>query len=632
MTPAVSWRAATLDPAVRTVLKLVACHRGAGGLPRRRRRRAHPGHERARRRRHERRGAPVPQQPRPALARLRPQRRRCIATLYGEQNRAPVPLGEIPTQVRDAIIVVEDENFYSHDGVNLRATVRALFENVSAGGIEQGGSTITMQVVKNSVLGSRARPSSRKTREAILALRLEEELTKDQILERYLNTAYFGNGAYGVQAAAETYWGVGVGAARLGPGGAARRPDPQPQRLQPDPLPRASPSSGARLALDRLVDTGHITEDEADVYAFQPLPTRGAADHARRPTTTSSRRSSSCSSTIPRFGIGDTLRGALQRRVLRRPAHPHDASTRRMQLLAVRGPRRHPARATTPGSFHVALRRRRRAGHRRRRDDRRRTPARCAPSSAAPASTTTATTSPPRASGASRARRSRSSCWPPRSSPASCPTTRSAARRRAASRTPAATPTRPSIDNFGESRGGGGNITTPDPALVELRLRPARSDRRARRGSSTWPAAWASRTPLDAGARRCRSAPRRCCPSRWRRPTPPSPTTASTTSPYYIDRIEDAEGNVLYQHAAERPPGRHPPDGPAGDRGARGERARRHRHPGPGRRPSRRPARPAPRSEPRRLVRRLHAAVRHGGVDGRAPAARCRCAASAASP
>ena len=141
-----------------------------------------------------------------------------LATLYGEQNRAPVLLSDIPQVVRDAIIVVEDENFYSHDGVNLRATVRALFENVSSGGIEQGGSTITMQVVKNSILTTE-QTLERKTREAILAMRLEEEFTKDQILERYLNTAYFGNGAYGVQAAAETYWGVGV--AELGEGNCA---------------------------------------------------------------------------------------------------------------------------------------------------------------------------------------------------------------------------------------------------------------------------------------------------------------------------------------------------------------------------------------------------------------------------
>lgn len=193
-----------------------------------------------------------------------------LATLYGEQNRAPVLLEDIPQVVRDAVIVVEDENFYSHDGVNLRATVRALFENVSSGGVEQGGSTITMQVVKNSILTTE-QTLERKTREAILARRLEEEFTKDQILERYLNTAYFGNGAYGVQAAAETYWGVDVG--DLGWSEAAllaaliRNPNGYNPIRFPD---RARERRG--IALQRLVDTGHLTANEAASYNAEPLP------------------------------------------------------------------------------------------------------------------------------------------------------------------------------------------------------------------------------------------------------------------------------------------------------------------------------------------------------------------------
>ena len=194
-----------------------------------------------------------------------------LATLYGEQNRAPVALAEIPAEVRDAIIAVEDQDFYSHDGVNLRATVRALFENVSAGSVEQGGSTITMQVVKNSIL-SNEQTLERKTREAILALRLEEELSKDQILERYLNTAYFGNGAYGVQAAAETYWGVDVGELDWGQGALLAALIRNPNNYNPIRFPEVA-AERRRLALDRLVDVGHLTQEEADAYQFQPLPT-----------------------------------------------------------------------------------------------------------------------------------------------------------------------------------------------------------------------------------------------------------------------------------------------------------------------------------------------------------------------
>jgi penicillin-binding protein 1A len=195
-----------------------------------------------------------------------------IATLYGELNRAPVALSAIPQHVRDAVIVVEDEEFYSHDGVNLRATVRALFENVASGGIEQGGSTITMQVVKNSILTSE-QTLERKTREAILARRLEEVFTKDQILERYLNTAYFGNGAYGVQAAAETYWGIDVGQLDWAQAALLAALIRNPSGYNPIRFPERA-AQRRQLVLDRLVETGHLTEDQAALMTFAPLPTQ----------------------------------------------------------------------------------------------------------------------------------------------------------------------------------------------------------------------------------------------------------------------------------------------------------------------------------------------------------------------
>jgi penicillin-binding protein 1A len=195
-----------------------------------------------------------------------------IATLYGELNRAPVPLEAIPEHVRNAVIVIEDEEFYSHDGVNLRATVRAFFENVASGGIEQGGSTITMQVVKNSILTSE-QTLERKTREAILARRLEEVFTKDQILERYLNTAYFGNGAYGVQAAAETYWGIDVGQLDWAQAALLAALIRNPSGYNPIRFPERA-AQRRQLALDRLVETGHLAQDQADLLAFAPLPTQ----------------------------------------------------------------------------------------------------------------------------------------------------------------------------------------------------------------------------------------------------------------------------------------------------------------------------------------------------------------------
>ena len=148
----------------------------------------------------------------------------------------------------DTVFAVEDAEFYHHHGVNARSLIRALLANVSAGGVTQGGSTITQQVVKNALLTPK-RDANRKLKEAIYAVRLEKQMTKDEILERYLNTVYFGNGAYGVQAAAELYFGTDVGQPRLPAGGVPRRAHPQPGRLRPVPLPgargRATPR-GAR--------------------------------------------------------------------------------------------------------------------------------------------------------------------------------------------------------------------------------------------------------------------------------------------------------------------------------------------------------------------------------------------------
>jgi penicillin-binding protein 1A len=194
-----------------------------------------------------------------------------VGPLPSIENRSPVTLDQIPSLVKRSILAVEDENFYSHAGVNLRATVRALFTNFQSGDIEQGGSTITMQLVKNALL-TPERSLTRKTKEAILAYRLEQEMSKDEILTRYLNTVYFGNGAYGVQAAAETYFGKSIGAVSWPEAAlmAAMIRDPRDY----DPFTNPSLAIERRhIALQRLVETGDLTQAEADLYAFTPLPT-----------------------------------------------------------------------------------------------------------------------------------------------------------------------------------------------------------------------------------------------------------------------------------------------------------------------------------------------------------------------
>jgi membrane peptidoglycan carboxypeptidase len=132
-----------------------------------------------------------------------------IRTFHGIQNRTVVPMRRVPKHVRRAVIAIEDERFYEHDGVDVRAIGRALVANIRSGSITEGGSTITQQYVKNVIIapGEVAEKSlGRKIDEAALARQLEKKLTKRQILFRYLNTVYFGEGAYGIQAAAKTFF------------------------------------------------------------------------------------------------------------------------------------------------------------------------------------------------------------------------------------------------------------------------------------------------------------------------------------------------------------------------------------------------------------------------------------------
>lgn len=132
-----------------------------------------------------------------------------LATLDAGENRELVPLARVPKVLVDAVLATEDKNFYRHRGVDPVGIARATWADVRGKPL-QGGSTITQQYVKNVYVG-KERTLVRKLREAALAVKVEREFSKDEILERYLNTIYFGRGAYGVQAASKAYFGVDVG-------------------------------------------------------------------------------------------------------------------------------------------------------------------------------------------------------------------------------------------------------------------------------------------------------------------------------------------------------------------------------------------------------------------------------------
>ena len=132
-----------------------------------------------------------------------------IANVHAAENRVPVKINQIPKDLQNAFVAVEDARFYDHSGVDPRGILRAVWANITDRGVSEGGSTITQQLAKNAYL-TQERTLKRKAQEVFLALQLERQYTKQEILELYLNQIYFGQGAYGVQAAAQTYFGKNV--------------------------------------------------------------------------------------------------------------------------------------------------------------------------------------------------------------------------------------------------------------------------------------------------------------------------------------------------------------------------------------------------------------------------------------
>src|SRR5687768_15456313 len=125
-------------------------------------------------------------------------------------------LADLPDYIGEAVIAAEDRDFYEHSGVSVRGIIRAAWANLTGGEVQQGGSTITQQYVKNAVLEDPERTITRKVKEAVLAIKLERRYSKDEILDFYLNTIYLGRGAYGIEAAARSYFDKHAGELTLG--------------------------------------------------------------------------------------------------------------------------------------------------------------------------------------------------------------------------------------------------------------------------------------------------------------------------------------------------------------------------------------------------------------------------------
>jgi penicillin-binding protein 1A len=202
-----------------------------------------------------------------------------ITTLHGEENREVVALAKVPKVVQDAVVAIEDERFWVHKGVDLRAVARAAASNASQGRVAEGGSTITQQYVKNELLGPE-RDVRRKLREASLAYHLEQRYSKSHILELYLNTIYFGNGAYGVQAAAHEYFGQSTDALGLAQAALLAGLIHAPTTLDPYDHAEAA-TARRRTVLDKMVSLRLVTRAQADEAAALPLGLRTKPDAER---------------------------------------------------------------------------------------------------------------------------------------------------------------------------------------------------------------------------------------------------------------------------------------------------------------------------------------------------------------
>ncbi len=186
----------------------------------------------------------------------------------GKMGGEAVNLRELPHYVPEAVLSIEDKRFMEHWGIDPMGIGRALVSNLMAGRITAGGSTITQQVAKNLFL-TPDQTLGRKVQEALLALWLEQNYTKEQILELYLNRVYFGAGAHGIEAAAQRYFGKSARNLSLGEAAILAGLLQAPSRLSPDTHPQAA-AARARVVLSEMASDGYISEKEAKAAAIDP--------------------------------------------------------------------------------------------------------------------------------------------------------------------------------------------------------------------------------------------------------------------------------------------------------------------------------------------------------------------------
>ena len=204
-----------------------------------------------------------------------------IGTYSDEVTRFLIDTDELPKFVGQAVIASEDRDFYEHGGISPRGILRAAWANLTGGEVQQGGSTITQQYVKQAVLQDPSRTISRKVKEAILAIKLERRHSKREILGFYLNTIYMGRGAYGIEAAARAYFDIHAEELKLDQMAYLAGIIPAPERYQADENP-----VGARERRDRtlrlMAEEGYISEARAERASKGKVKLEGQDDRIER--------------------------------------------------------------------------------------------------------------------------------------------------------------------------------------------------------------------------------------------------------------------------------------------------------------------------------------------------------------
>jgi len=183
--------------------------------------------------------------------------------IHGEENRTAISFDQMPKAVRDATVAAEDSNFYNHHGLDFKAIARAAIADVLGQSREQGASTITQQLIKNSIL-DRSKTFTRKIKEAILSLELEQKFDKNQILEMYLNEIPYGSNAYGIEAAAQTFFGKNAASLDLAESAYLAAMPQAPTYYSPYGTHSAELKQRQEWVLTRMAELGYVSQREAD--------------------------------------------------------------------------------------------------------------------------------------------------------------------------------------------------------------------------------------------------------------------------------------------------------------------------------------------------------------------------------